>query len=168
MNAPHSKQKTPARCSVRLPGSNKGKGLTGAKGIWRTVPIKFERTEIFSTRLLRSTSYSLSAACSAVDVIVLTSAADVDAAGPITSLSARARTTASCVHTPAWVLLNRYYYTLFQKQGASCRQAASKGCQMPTPCWTRRIQARPNPPWARCSVFVLPPASRGPSMGTPS
>ncbi len=48
-----------------------------------------------------------------------------------------------------------------KRQGASCRQAAIKGCHNPTPCWTRHIQARPNQPWAQCSVFVPPPASRG-------
>ena len=53
-------------------------------------------------------------------------------------------------------------YSCQKRQGASCRQAASKGCQMPTPCWTRQIQARPNQPWARCSVIVPPPASKGP------
>ena len=37
-----------------------------------------------------------------------------------------------------------------KRQGASCRQAAVKGCHNPTPCWTRQIQARPNQPWARC------------------
>ncbi len=41
-----------------------------------------------------------------------------------------------------------------------CRQAAVKGCQNPTPCRAPQIQARPNQPWARCSVFVPPPASR--------
>ncbi len=48
-----------------------------------------------------------------------------------------------------------------KRQGASCRQAAVKGCRNPTPCWTRQIQARPNQSCARCSVFVPPPASRG-------
>ncbi len=48
-----------------------------------------------------------------------------------------------------------------KRQGASCRQAAVEGCQNPTPCWTRQIQARPNQPRARCSVFLPPPASRG-------
>ena len=54
-------------------------------------------------------------------------------------------------------------YTCFscQRQATSCRQAAVKGCHDPTPCWTRQIQAVPNQPWARCSVFVPPPASRG-------
>ena len=36
-----------------------------------------------------------------------------------------------------------------------------KGYQNPTPCWTRQIQARPNQPRVRCSVFIPPPASRG-------
>jgi hypothetical protein len=54
-------------------------------------------------------------------------------------------------------------YSCQKRQGASCRQAARKGCQVSTPCWTRQIQARPSqPPWARCSVFVPAPASRGP------
>ena len=53
-------------------------------------------------------------------------------------------------------------YSCQKRQGASCRQAANKGCQTPTPCWTRQIQARPNQPWARCSVYVPSPASRGP------
>ncbi len=48
-----------------------------------------------------------------------------------------------------------------KRQGASCRQAAVKGCHNPTPCWTCQIQARPNQPWARGSVFIPPPASRG-------
>ncbi len=48
-----------------------------------------------------------------------------------------------------------------KRQGASCRQAAVEGCHNPTPCWTRQIQARHNQPWARCSVFISPPASRG-------
>ena len=48
-----------------------------------------------------------------------------------------------------------------KRQSTSCRQGACKGCQIPTPCWTRQIQARPNQPWARCSVFLPPPASRG-------
>ncbi len=43
-----------------------------------------------------------------------------------------------------------YYYTLFlPKARCVCRQAACKGCQIPTPCWTRQIQARPNQPWPR-------------------
>ena len=55
-----------------------------------------------------------------------------------------------------------YYFTLFlPKARCVCRQAACKSCQIPTPCWTRQIQARPNQPWARCSVLVPPPASRG-------
>ena len=43
--------------------------------------------------------------------------------------------------------------------------SCSKGCQNPAPCWTRQIQARPNQPWARCSVFIPPPASRGHPYG---
>jgi hypothetical protein len=39
-----------------------------------------------------------------------------------------------------------------------------KGCQNPAAYWTRQIQARPNQPWARCSVFIPPPASRDHSM----
>ena len=55
-----------------------------------------------------------------------------------------------------------YYYTLFLPRGMVRLQTSySRGCQNPTPCWTRRIQARPNQPWARCSVFIPPPASRG-------
>ena len=48
-----------------------------------------------------------------------------------------------------------------KRQGASCRQAAAKGCHNPTPCWTRQIQARPNQTWARCSVFIPDPTSQG-------
>ena len=44
------------------------------------------------------------------------------------------------------------------KQGASADKLQVKA-QNPTPCWTRQIQARPNQPWARCSVFIPPPAS---------
>ena len=42
--------------------------------------------------------------------------------------------------------------------------SCSKGCQNPlmdSPLASRQIQARPNQPWARCSVFIPPPASRG-------
>jgi hypothetical protein len=43
-----------------------------------------------------------------------------------------------------------YYYTLFLPRGkVRLRTSCSKGCQNPTPCWTRQIQARPNQPWAR-------------------
>jgi hypothetical protein len=56
----------------------------------------------------------------------------------------------------------RNYYTLFLPRGKVRLQAScSKGCQDPTPCWSRQIQARPNQPWAWCSVFIPPPASRG-------
>ena len=43
------------------------------------------------------------------------------------------------------------------KREARCvlRHAAVKGCQVPSPCWTRQIQVRPNQP---------PPASRGQGM----
>ena len=51
-----------------------------------------------------------------------------------------------------------------KRQGTSRRQFAVKGCHNPTPCWTRQIQARPNQPWTRSSVFILPPASRGQSI----
>ncbi len=66
-----------------------------------------------------------------------------------------------------------YYYCYFiiigllhafpaKRQGAPCRQAAEKkGCHNPTPRWTHQIQARPNQPWARCSVLIPAPASRG-------
>jgi hypothetical protein len=55
-----------------------------------------------------------------------------------------------------------YYYTLFLPRGkVRLQTSCSKGCQNPTPCRTRQIQARPNQPWARCSVFIPPPASRG-------
>ena len=55
-----------------------------------------------------------------------------------------------------------FYYTLFLPETRCvCRQAACESCQNPTPCWTRQIQARPNQPWARCSIFVPPLASRG-------
>ena len=37
-----------------------------------------------------------------------------------------------------------------------CRQAACKGCQIPMPCWTRQIQARPSQPWARYSALYCP------------
>ncbi len=48
-----------------------------------------------------------------------------------------------------------------KSQGASCRQVAGKDCHYPTPSWTRHVLAEPNQPWARCSVFLPPPASRG-------
>ena len=52
--------------------------------------------------------------------------------------------------------------TLFLHRGkVRLQTSCSKGCQNPTPCWTRQIQARPNHLWARCSVFISPPASRG-------
>ena len=56
-----------------------------------------------------------------------------------------------------------YHYTLFlpKARNVCSRQAAVEGRQNPTPCWTRQIQARPHQPWARCSVFILPLASRG-------
>ena len=54
---------------------------------------------------------------------------------------------------------NYYNYTLFLPRGkVRVQTSCSKGCQNPTP---RQIQARPNQPWARCSVFIPPPASRG-------
>jgi hypothetical protein len=57
-----------------------------------------------------------------------------------------------------------YHYTLFLLRGKVHLQiSCSKGCQNPTPCWTRQIQARPNQPWARCSVFIPLPASPGPN-----
>ena len=59
-----------------------------------------------------------------------------------------------------------YYYTLFLPRGkVRLQTSCGKGCQNPTPCWTRQIQARPNQPWARCSVFIPPPASRGHTKG---
>jgi hypothetical protein len=42
-----------------------------------------------------------------------------------------------------------------------------EAAKVPTPCWTRQIHARPNQPWARRSVFVPPPASRGQEHMTP-
>ena len=47
-----------------------------------------------------------------------------------------------------------------QKARCICRQAA---VQNPSPCWTRQIQARPNQPWAGCSVCntATPPAGDG-------
>ena len=67
----------------------------------------------------------------------------------------------------AWYYYHYYYYTVYlpkERQGASCRQVTGKGCQVPAPCWTRPIQGRPNQPWARCSVFMPPPATRGQGM----
>ena len=55
----------------------------------------------------------------------------------------------------------QYYnqYTLILPRGkVRLQRSCSTGCQNPAPCWTRQIQARPNQPWARCSVF---PANRG-------
>ena len=55
-----------------------------------------------------------------------------------------------------------YCYTLFLPRGkVRLQTSCSKGCQNPTPCWTRQIQARFNQLWAWCSVFVPLPASRG-------
>ena len=39
--------------------------------------------------------------------------------------------------------------------------SCSKDCQIPAPCRARQIQARPDQPWAWCSVFIPPPASWG-------
>ena len=52
--------------------------------------------------------------------------------------------------------------TSFSWQEARCvrRRAVCKGCQYPSPCWTRQIKVRPSQPWARCSVFVPSPAGR--------
>ena len=50
-------------------------------------------------------------------------------------------------------------YTLLLPRGKVRLQTSCiKGCQNPNPCWTRQIQARPDQPWARCSVFIPPPA----------
>ena len=59
-----------------------------------------------------------------------------------------------------------YHYTLelsCQRQGACADKLQVKAATHPTPGWTRQIQERPNQPWARCSKFVPPPASRGPA-----
>ncbi len=40
-------------------------------------------------------------------------------------------------------------------------------CHSHTPNLTRQIQARHNKPWAQCSVFVPPPASRGLALQSP-
>ena len=54
------------------------------------------------------------------------------------------------------MIIHHCHYTLLlpTKVRGVRRQAAGKGCQNPTPCSTRQIQARPNQPWALCS----PPA----------
>ena len=65
---------------------------------------------------------------------------------------------AASLHAPLSLLLHA---SPAKRQGASCKQAAGEGCHNPTPCWTRQTQARPNQPWACCSVFIPPPASRG-------
>ena len=52
------------------------------------------------------------------------------------------------------------YIYAFPAKG-KVQTTACKGCQTPTPCWTRQIQARPSRPWAQCSVFVPHPATRG-------
>jgi hypothetical protein len=70
----------------------------------------------------------------------------------------------TCQHSTP-VRLSNYitlHCTLFLPRGKLHRQiSCSKGCQNPTPCWTRQIQARPNQPWGRCSVFLSPHASWG-------
>lgn len=48
-----------------------------------------------------------------------------------------------------------------KRQGASCSNAADSGCQIPARRWTRQVQARRSQPWARCTVFIPLPASRG-------
>jgi hypothetical protein len=54
-----------------------------------------------------------------------------------------------------------YFYAFFLPRGKVRLQTSCKGCHNPTPHWTRQIQARPNQPWARCSVITPPPAGRG-------
>ena len=69
--------------------------------------------------------------------------------------------------TPEYVLflgfiyLSNYYTLLLPRGKVRLQTSCSKGCQNPTPCWTRQIQARPNQPCARCSIFIPNPASRG-------
>lgn len=43
-----------------------------------------------------------------------------------------------------------------------CRRAVVKGCQIPR--WSRRIQARLNQSWARCSLFLPPPPADSKAM----
>ena len=59
-----------------------------------------------------------------------------------------------------------YHYTLFLPGGkVRLQTSCTKGCQSPTPCWTRarQIQARPNhdQPWARCPWPFHTPSRRG-------
>jgi hypothetical protein len=64
-------------------------------------------------------------------------------------------------------VLSYYYYIIITH--LSClhvdkvrlqRSCSPKAATNPTPCWTRHVQAWPNQPWARCSLFLPPPASR--------
>ena len=59
------------------------------------------------------------------------------------------------------LLLLLHAFPAYMRQGASADKLQSRATTYPTPCWIRQIQARPNQPWARCSVFLPPPASRG-------
>jgi hypothetical protein len=70
----------------------------------------------------------------------------------------RSRQGAKCA-----LILYYYIITRFVLPRSKVRLLTScgKGCQVPTHCWPRQIQARPNQPWARCSVFIPPPAGRG-------
>lgn len=69
---------------------------TGAKGICSAAPMRYDRTEILSTRLLRSLSKSLSAGCICVAARALPPAPFPKGIAPMASLMLRARTTASC------------------------------------------------------------------------
>ena len=69
----------------------------------------------------------------------------------------RARTTFHDIMMVNIIIISHAFLPI--KARCVCRQAAGKGCQNPTPCWTRQIQARPNQPWARCSEFIPPPGA---------
>ena len=59
------------------------------------------------------------------------------------------------------IIITRFSCQAVPRGKVRLQLVCNKGCQNTTPCWTRQIQARPNQPWARCSVFIPPPASRG-------
>ncbi len=48
-----------------------------------------------------------------------------------------------------------------KRQGASCRQAAVKGCHNPNPCWTRQIQSKTQPTVGTVLSIWTARASRG-------
>ena len=57
--------------------------------------------------------------------------------------------------TVAVLLLLLHAFPAYMRQGASADKLQSRAC------WIRQIQARPNHPWARCSVFLPPPGQPG-------